>query len=291
MPSKNRYGKCSRKDGIMDAKNIYMPFMAEIEEVKRLTHNTNLYTINIELLNLSSQISEWKPGQFFMVSVFGYGEVAISVTSLPEEHLKFCIKKVGFVTSAIHSLKAGDKLGIRGPYGRGFPMEVAKGRDVIIMAGGLGIAPLRALIHEILKNRERHKDVFLLYGSKTPSDILYKDELSSWAGHISVHLTVDSKDEVWKGKVGVVTELLREIDTDFQNSSAYICGPPVMIEAGMKALTNRGMPSERLITTLEAHMKCGVGKCGHCYMGAKYICTDGPVFTGAELKDIKPSSP
>ncbi len=188
------------------------------------------------------------------------------------------------MTGALHSLKTGDKLGLRGPYGRGFPLELAKGRDIVIMAGGLGLAPLRPLVLEFVRRRKDYGEVFLFCGTKTPGDLLYRDEFPGWeASGIKTTQTVDCKDERWQGCVGLVTTLLDPVSKDLKDATAYVCGPPVMIEASMERLSQRGIPDERIITTLEAHMKCGVGKCGHCYMGPRFVCTDGPVFTRKEL--------
>lgn len=272
-----------RKDKLTQKTNIYMPSEAVIKEVTPLTGDVNLYTLR------TKEALKAKPGQFFMVSVFGYGEVPISVTSSMDEPIKLCIRKVGYVTAAIHKMKAGEKIGIRGPYGNGFPLNISKKKkDVILMAGGLGIAPIRPLIYEIIKNRKNYRNVFLIYGSKTPNDIIYKSETGVWAKSMKVILTVDCKNREWTGKVGVVTKHLDKVDADFPDATSYICGPHLMIEAVLKALSEKGIPPERIITTLEAHMKCGVGKCGHCYMGAKYICTDGPVFSMKELTGVQP---
>ncbi|MDP2167504.1 MAG: FAD/NAD(P)-binding protein [Thermodesulfovibrionales bacterium] len=265
----------------MNANNVYTPSEALIEEVITLSRNVNLYTVK------TKEEIKWLPGQFFMVSVFGFGEAPISVTSSAREPLKFCIKKVGHVTGAIHGLRAGDTIGIRGPYGNAFPLDVARGRDVVIIAGGLGIAPLRPLIHEFMENGKDYARVFLLSGSKTPADVIYSEECALWEKRgIRVTLTVDCPDDSWDVCTGLVTAHLDKVEADFQNAASYICGPEVMIEAAMKAVSARGIPEERIITTLEAHMKCGVGKCGHCYMGPKYICTDGPVFSYKELRRL-----
>jgi NAD(P)H-flavin reductase len=263
-----------------DKPNIYLPAKATIREVRELAPEVNLYTLKCGE-NLSA-----RPGQFFMVSVFGAGEVPISVASSEKEDLALCIRKVGSVTSAIHALKEGDIVGIRGPYGNGFSLEPAKGRDVVVMAGGLGIVPLRPLMHSLVA-RKKGK-VSLIYGCKLPGDILFRDEAARWekAG-AKVIYTVDSCDKKWKGCVGVVTEQMDKLDADYKKAAAYVCGPEVMIRLSMKALSERGVPDDRIITTLEAHMKCGVGKCGHCYKAKGYVCTDGPVFSLKELKELE----
>jgi sulfhydrogenase subunit gamma (sulfur reductase) len=261
--------------------NIYLPARAKIRRVVSLSADVKLFT-------LGGFDGNHRPraGQFFMVSVMGAGEVPISAASAQGEPLSLCIRKVGKVTAAIHELKEGDILGIRGPYGNAFPSEMARDRDVIFLAGGIGIAPLRPLIQEVAANAKSYGKVFVLYGAKTPEEIIFKDDLEGWAKGTSVALTVDSPDEEWQGRTGVVTGLLDEVDADFSKGVAFVCGPEVMIKASLRELASRGMPEDSIITTLEAHMKCGVGKCGHCYLASKYICTDGPVFTLRELRDI-----
>lgn len=265
--------------------NIYIPARAEIERVSSLSHDVKLFTLKTG--------EKYRPGagQFFMVSTMGSGEVPISVASAPGEELSLCIRKVGQVTSAIHRLKKGDELGIRGPYGNGFSLKPARGKAVILIAGGMGIAPLRPLIREIAANRKSYGDVFVLYGAKTPSAIIFKGETAEWEKSASVLLTVDKPDRKWKGHKGVVTKLLDGVKIDFSKASAFVCGPEVMMRASLEELSSRGVPDESIVTTLEAHMKCGVGKCGHCYMGSKFLCTDGPVFSLKEIKEIRQGSP
>lgn len=262
--------------------NIYMPVRGVIEEIQEQTEDTMLFRIRTD-----SPV-DYRPGQFFMVSVWGAGEVPISAASLCDDKhmLELCIRRAGVVTSAIHSLGHADTLWMRGPYGNGFPLEQSFQSNVLIVAGGIGMAPLRPIVQWFIGHPEKACEVTLLYGSKTPMHMVFRKELESWAeGGIKVVLTVDGADNDWKGNVGTVTELLSKIYTDFRGATAYICGPDVMIKAAVKDLSLLGMADERIITTLEAHMKCGVGKCGHCYAGPKYICTDGPVFSNREIKE------
>lgn len=278
-----------KKGAGISKENIYIPINGRIEEVIQLTDDVRLFRVRPDTpLNYS-------PGQFFMVSVWGAGEVPISVASLfggvingSEEKgiLELCIRKTGLVTTAIHSLQKGQSVGLRGPYGNGFPLDISKGRDVVLVAGGIGIAPLRPLIQWFIKNRHRDGEVTLLYGSRTPDDVMFMNEVERWrAGGIKVVLTVDRGNENWNGHVGLVTGHLHKVNTDFKKAVAYMCGPEVMIKAAMRELFSLGMSEELIIATLEAHMKCGVGKCGHCYAGSKYICTDGPVFSCREIKE------
>ncbi|NOX20778.1 MAG: hydrogenase [Nitrospirae bacterium] len=272
--------KVKNREPAKQENNIYRPIKGTIERIKKQTSDVSLFTLELE------EPVHYKAGQFFMVSVWGAGEVPISVTSLARKstRIEFCIRRVGMVTGRIHQLKEGDNLWIRGPYGRAFPLELAKGRDVVIVAGGIGIAPLRPLIETFMK-RKKYK-VSLLYGSRSPDDIVYLDETRKWKQQgVNVVLTVDRPTDGWKGNVGLVTTLWHLAEVDFKKSVAFICGPEVMIRAAMQDLFFFGMPEERIITTLEAHMKCGVGKCGHCYAGKLYICKDGPVFSYKEIKE------
>lgn len=264
-------------------RNIYIPERTEIKEKLYLTGDVCLFRVE------SERPFEYNPGQFFMVSLWGAGEVPISVASLSDKkrEIEFCIRRAGKVTSAIHELQEGDSLWIRGPYGKAFPLEYAIGRDMLIVGGGIGLAPLRPVLQWGLKNKNSIKKLSLLYGARTPEDIIFKEDLQDWAERgINVVLTVDRPNNGWDGNVGLVTTLWHKSEIDFKDAVSFICGPEVMIKAAIKDLFFFGMPEERIITTLEAHMKCGVGKCGHCYDGEKYICTDGPVFTYKEIKEF-----
>jgi len=265
-------------------RNIYKPMNGRIDDIIQLTADVRLFRVKTEIpLN-------YKPGQFFMVSVWGAGEVPISVASMPDKNrtLELCIRRTGEVTTAIHSLEKGQTIGIRGPYGNGFPLDISKGRDVVIVAGGIGIAPLRPIIQMLTRDRHDVGRVSVLYGSRTPDDIIFRDETVEWADNgIKVVLTVDKGNDSWNGNVGLVTGLWPEVLADFKKAVAYICGPDVMIKAAMRDLFFLGMPDEMIITTLESHMKCGIGKCGHCYYGARYICTDGPVFSYRDIKEMR----
>ncbi len=261
--------------------NIYTPLKGKIEEARELCPDVKLYRVRVP------KEVHYYPGQFFMLSLWGYGEVPISVCSLDDtQTLEFTVRKAGFVTSAIHQLQAGDTIWLRGPYGRRFPLEMSYHRDVVVVAGGIGLAPLRAVIQYLLKERRKVKRVTLLYGSRTPDGLLYREEYDTWrASDVKVVLTVDCPSDGWRGNVGVVTTLWHQVEGELREAVAYVCGPPVMIKAALTDLFLLGMPADRIVTTLEAHMKCGVGKCGHCYNDGRFICTDGPVFTYKEIKE------
>jgi NAD(P)H-flavin reductase len=262
--------------------NIYFPFPGRVEEVFKKTHDVNLYRIRTAIP------LEYRPGQFYMIGLWGAGEVPISIASLQAEPdlIEFCIRKAGKVTSAIHELTPGETLWLRGPYGNGFDLEMPRNRDFVLVGGGIGIVPLRPVLQWAITNRDDLRSVTLLYGSRSPSEIVFPDEVELWRkGGVKVVVTVDRGDGDWTGHVGLVTTLWHEAKVDFKRAVAFICGPEIMIRAAMQDLFFFGMPDARIITTLEAHMKCGVGKCGHCYASEKYICTDGPVFSYREIKE------
>jgi len=294
-----------------DPKELYLPLNARVIDIIDMTPDVKLFRVK------PKKAFRYKPGQFMMVSLYGAGEIPISITSTHgmHEYIELCVKRVGNVTSAIHRLRAGDEIGIRGPFGNGFTVGKVKGKDILFVAGGIGIAPLRSLINEVLRmtlplNSPLNKTVTrnalrvtchemgqggmleLIYGVRNPSEILFKDEVKEWQKKgINVILTVDKKDKGWRGKTGIVTEHLNKSRISFKNSHAFVCGPHIMIEAVMRDLSSMGMREENIITALEANMKCGVGKCGHCYAGGKYICTDGPVFSYSEIKKYNLNGP
>lgn len=267
---------------------IYLPAKAKTVDVIEMNSDVKLFRI------VPEKTFKYKPGQFLMVSLWGVGEVPISITSTHgvQEYIELCIKRVGFVTSAIHSIKSGDEIGIRGPFGNSFSIDNAKGRDILFVAGGMGIAPLRSLINEVIKNKKDFRKIEMIYGSRTPSDILFMNDINTWQKKgMNVTLTVEKKDKGWKANTGIVTEHLNKSRISFKSAYAFVCGPHIMIEAVMRDLFSMCMREENIVTTLEAHMKCGVGKCGHCYADGKYICTDGPIFSYKEIKQCNLNSP
>lgn len=222
------------------------------------------------------------PGQFYMIYVFGHGEVPISVSGDPanSEELTFTVMAVGSVTQALCAVRAGDVVGLRGPFGSAWPVEAVKGRDVIVMAGGLGLAPLRSPIHHMLHERKGYGDLALLYGTRQPQSILFSRELEKWRedGQIDVEVTVDTAGRNWPGKVGVVTELLKGRNLDPARTSALICGPEIMMRFSAYALLDLGVAAENIHVSMERNMKCAVRLCGRCQYGPFFICADGPVF-------------
>ncbi len=233
-----------------------------------------------------------RPGQFVEVSILGVGEAPISISSSPSRSngsFELCVRRVGDVTSAMHKLDSGAMVGIRGPFGRGFPYEKFRGKDVLFAPGGLGLAPLRSLINQVIDERSSFGRVIILYGARNPSEILFKQELEEWAGRsdLELHITVDRGDENWKGNVGVITTLFRKISINSRNTVAITCGPPIMYRYVLMELLGKGISNGNIFLSLERHMKCGVGKCGHCQINHVYACQSGPVFPYSEIMGME----
>ncbi len=230
------------------------------------------------------------PGQFNMLYVFGMGEVPISVSASPAEGrlLTHTTRDVGSVTKAMFALKVGDTIGVRGPFGNHWPIEEATGKDVVIVAGGIGLAPLRPVIHALLANRGNFGKVVLLYGARSPRDIIFRENLRKWKEQhgLIVYITVDRGSRSWGGSVGVVTKLIPKIRFDPANAVAMICGPEIMMHFTVEALKQRGMSGKDIYVSMERNMKCAVGFCGHCQFGEHFICKDGPVFPYDRLSSL-----
>ncbi len=230
------------------------------------------------------------PGQFNMLYAFGVGEVPISISGDPSrpDELVHTIRAAGTVTKVMAKLKKGDTIGLRGPFGSAWPMDEARGKDLLLIAGGLGLAPLRPAILEALRRRDDYNRVFLFYGARSPEDILYPKELKRWRGRFdtTVELTVDRASTRWHGDVGVVTQLIRQANFDPANSLAMICGPEIMMRFCVRELGRRGMPHEAMYVSMERNMKCGVGMCGHCQFGPGFVCKDGPVYRFDKIERI-----
>jgi NAD(P)H-flavin reductase len=232
----------------------------------------------------------FRPGQFNMLTVFGVGEAAISVSGDPADpsRLIHTIRAVGAVSRALTELSVGEPVGLRGPFGRGWPMQEARGRDVIVVAGGLGLAPLRPALYRLFAERENYGRVVLLYGARSPPDILFREELEQWRGRLDaeVEATVDHARGDWRGNVGVVPKLVARAVFDPQNALAMLCGPEIMMRFVADALGDRGVAPERIYLSMERNMKCAIGWCGHCQFGPVFICRDGPVFDYARLRGL-----
>ena len=270
------------------SESIYMPVPARITAVTPLTPLEKLFTIELPY-DLSL---EHEPGQFVEVSVLGVGEAPISITSSPSRSngsFELCIRKVGDLTNVIHAMEQGDIIGIRGPFGRGFPVERFRGKDVLFVCGGLGMAPLRSLVNEVLDDRGNYGRVILLYGARSPGDILFKEEIEAWNGRddVELYLTVDRPANGWTRKVGVITTLFPDVAVDARNTVTVVVGPPVMYPYVLKELKKLRIPKSNIWFSLERRMKCGVGKCGHCQMQHIYACQSGPSFNYAELEHLE----
>ena len=266
----------------------YVPRLATIIKKIPMTSMETLFEIK---LDDKTELNH-KPGQFVEVSVFGIGEAPISLSSSPtkKETFEICVRKLGNVTTKLHNLNVGDKVGIRGPFGNGFDTNSLKGKDLLFIAGGLGIAPLRSLINYVFDNRKNFGRVFLLYGCKEPKEMLFGDELAAIGSKENVEFkpTVNwcPENEVWSGNLGVITTLIPQVDFDPERTTAILCGPPVMYKFVIADLKKRNVPDDHIIMSLERRMKCGVGKCGHCQINHIYVCEKGPVFNYSKIKGV-----
>jgi len=234
--------------------------------------------------------SSFQPGQFSMLWVFGVGELPISISGDPAEHdqLVYTVRSVGQATNALVTRSVGTAVGVRGPFGNGWPVEAARGRDVIVIAGGIGLAPLRPVIYEVLHHRENYGRLVVLYGARSPRDLLYRKELAAWARHreTQVLVTVDYGGMSWRGHVGVVTTLFRYARLKPSNSVAMICGPEIMMRFVTRELESHGLSRNDIHLSMERNMKCAVGFCGHCQYGPYFICKDGPVFPYEQMRPL-----
>ena len=234
--------------------------------------------------------SVFQPGQFSMLWVFGVGELPISISgqALQSDQLVYTVRSVGQATHALVSQKVGDSMGVRGPFGRGWPIEAARGRDVIVVAGGIGLAPLRPVIYHVLRNRKQYGRLAVLYGSRSPRDLLYRKELASWARQpdTQVLVTVDYGGLSWHGHVGVVTTLFKYARLQPAQSIAMVCGPEIMMRFVTRELETHGLKREDIYLSIERNMKCAVGFCGHCQWGPYFICKDGPVFPYENIRPL-----
>jgi NAD(P)H-flavin reductase/NAD-dependent dihydropyrimidine dehydrogenase PreA subunit len=266
----------------------FVPKLATIVKKVPMTANETFFEIK---LDDGSSINH-KPGQFVEVSVFGVGEAPISLSSSPtkKDTFELCVRKIGNVTSKLHTLNAGDKVGVRGPFGNGFDAEFLKGKDLLFVAGGLGIAPLRSLFNYVLDNRKDYGRVILLYGCKEPRELLFGDELIALNKRDDVEFkpTVNwcPENEIWSGNIGVITTLIPQVNFDPETTYAIVVGPPIMYKFVISDLKGRHVPDDHIIISLERRMKCGVGKCGHCQINQIYVCKDGPVFNYSKIKGI-----
>ena len=262
--------------------HLMSPVPCRILSVEKELADT--YTLEIEPPG-----SDWGflPGQYTMMYAFGIGEVPISISGDPADTTKIVqtIRAVGAVTDALVGLKPGDFVGVRGPYGTSWDTKAAEGRDVLIVAGGVGLAPLRPVVFDVLNNRDRYENVTLMYGARSPGELLFASQIQEWRGRfdLEVLVTVDHADKNWRGPVGVVTSLVARSSYDGDTAVAFICGPEVMMRFTIQALERGGLSDDRLYVSMERNMKCGIGLCGHCQLGKFFLCKDGPVMTCAQM--------
>ncbi len=265
-----------------------IPKIGVITEITQQTHDVKTFRVNAPE---GGKVFEHLPGQCAMISVPGVGEAMFSITSSPtnRDYQEFSIKKCGVLTDYLHTMEVGEQLTVRGPYGNHFPVETElKGKNLLFIAGGIGLAPLRSVINYVIDNRSNYGTVDILYGSRSMDDLVGLKEIQEvWAKEegINVHLTIDREQEGWNGHVGFVPSFLKELGFE-NNKTALVCGPPIMIKFVLAALIEMGFSKEQVYTTLELRMKCGVGKCGRCNIGSKYVCKDGPVFRCDEIDEL-----
>lgn len=266
----------------------FLPKIVTVKNIKQLTEKERVFTLSLE----NGDRLNHRPCQFVMVSLPGIGEAPISISSSPLNQgnsIDLCIRSVGNLTKRMHELSKNEKIGIRGPYGNGFPLEKIKGKDVVFVAGGLGIAPLRSLIQYVINKRKDYGRVIILYGAKTPQNILFKEEITTWEedDSVEVQITVDVADSSWHKHVGVITNLFKLIKIDPFNTVAAIVGPPIMYRFVIMEFLAKGLYESNIFLSLERRMRCGIGKCGHCQMNGIYVCQEGPVFSYKDAKKLK----
>lgn len=265
----------------------YLPRWAEIFRIEDLTETEKLFEMHL----VNGEPLGHNPGQFVELSVMGIGEAPISVSSAPRQTNSFelAIRKVGNLTNAVHRLAVGDTVGIRGPFGTHFPVEETKQKDILFVAGGIGLVPLRSFIHFVLEHRKEYGEVTILFGARNPSERLFLGELDEWRNRKDIRYldTVDRPDAEWRGHVGVITTLFPQIDIDPSKTYCVIVGPPVMYRFAILEAKARGIPDTQIFLSLERRMKCGLGKCGHCQINHIYVCQDGPVFRYTDIFDLE----
>jgi len=276
-------------------RNPYVPMSMSILRISDETDDRTIKSFDLGFTRPEdAEAWAFTVGQFCELSLFGVGEAPFGIASSPTERdfVRFTVKKAGVVTSKLHSLKAGDRIGMRGPLGNAYPLELMRGKDVVVIGGGFAFTTLRALIVYLLEGgeREQYGKITVIYGARTPGLLMYQPDLSAWEARddIAVVQTIDKEVPGWSRKVGFVPTVTEETAPSAANAVAIICGPPVMIKFTLPVLTKLGFGKEQVYTSLENRMKCGIGKCGRCNVGHKYVCVDGPVFSFSELSELPP---
>jgi len=271
--------------------NIYVPDIAKITRIETVTPTEKLFDVSFIDKNVQKKFN-FKPGQFVELTVFGVGEAPFGLASNPNNKDKFqlCIRKAGNVSGALHNMKEGAKIGIRGPFGKGiFPYEEAKGHNILVIAGGIGLVPLMSFLTYMMDYRDDYKKVMIIYGAVNPTSILFKNDIKYWGNRddISICVTVDNPDDKWTGEIGVCTKLIPRVDFHPENTYTIVCGPPVMYKYVVLELEKKNFKEDKIFLSLERKMECGVGKCNHCHIGEKLVCVDGPVFSLWEIRNLK----
>ena len=271
---------------MMKVTNPMCPYLGTLVGIKDLATDIKLFQVELNDPRVRENF-DYRPGQFAFVSAFGVGEAPFGLASIRSRGplLEFAINKIGTVTAALHAMEEGEIVGVRGPLGNWFPVNEFKGQNIIVLGGGIGGAPLRPVIHTVLDHRADYGKLTILWAARNPSLLIFTDEYDAWraAPDTELHLTVDEGDAGWTGNVGLITQLLEQVAPSPQNAVTITCGPPIMIHFVMLTLAKLGFARQQMIVTLEAKMKCGIGKCGRCNLGEKFVCVDGPVFTFDEV--------
>jgi len=267
------------------------PYAPELYRIKKTVFESDDFTLKSFLLEpVNGNMMDFIPGQFCEISVFGKGEAPFGIASAPHEKegLLFTVNRVGLVTGALHEMEEGHIVGIRGPLGNGYPVDEFKGKNVVIIGGGFAFTTLRSLTLYLLENRKDYGKIIVIYGARRPGLLLYKEDLANWEkrGDIELHLTVDTEFPEWDKHVGFVPQVLEKVAPSPENAYAVVCGPPVMIKFTLPVLAKLGFEKDKVYTSLERRMKCGIGKCGRCNIGPYYVCKDGPVFSLAQLEKL-----
>ena len=260
--------------------NYFSLLKARVERVIQENENTKRFLLSVD------GFPDFKPGQFNMLYAFGLGEAPISISSIRKDLLEHTVRAAGDVTNWLFNLKEGDYLGLRGPYGSHFPVEDCKGKDIVLLGGGLGLADIKPVVEYIIAHRKDYGRVYLLMGFKDPNGILYREDQKEWARYVDTLLIVGKASEGWTGRVGLITDLIHEVEIKPENTVAMMCGPEGMMIACSDILSSFGVKKENIYLSLERHMKCAVGTCGHCQLGWTFVCKDGPIFPYSVLERL-----
>lgn len=268
--------------------NTTIPEIVTVEEIRDEIVDVKTFYLSFDERPGKKPFA-FKSGQFIMCTVFGAGEFAVSLPACPEnDRFHLTVRRTGKVTNALHELKPGDKIGVRGPFGNGFPFEDIQGKNIIYVGGGIGIIPLRSSIMHVMQNNQKFGRILMFYGARTPRDLMYQYNLKDWktAPGFETFIAIDNPMPGWDGPTGFVHTLIKNNDIPVKDTVAFVCGPPMMFNAVIKELIGRGLDEHSIISTLERHMKCGIGKCQHCSIGRTLVCTDGPVYTYHQIKTL-----